>query len=197
MTDGAAGRSDARANRQKLLEAARDLFAERGVQAEMKDVADRAGVGVGTLYRNFATKDDLITALIAEVVSGFQAAFEEAEREPDARKAILALLRFGWTLAEEHGSLMEALFAAGHDKHEAADGLHENVLRILERGAEQGTLRNDVPPDFMMNFLDRTMPFVYLDMRKEWGTDLTARYAERMLLSALTGGDWPEDGDPA
>jgi hypothetical protein len=88
---------------------------------------------------------------------------------------------------------MEALFAAGHDKHEAADGLHENVLRILQRGAEQGTLRTDVPPDFMMNFLDRTMPFVYLDMRKEWGADLTARYAERMLLSALTGGDWPDD----
>lgn len=197
VSEAAASRSDARANRQKLLEAARELFAERGVQAEMKDVAERAGVGVGTLYRNFATKDDLIAALIADVVAGFEEAIEEAEREPDARKAILSLLRFGWNLAEEHGALMEALFAAGHDKHEAAAGLHEHVLRILRRGVEQRTLRSDVPPDFMMNFLDRTMPFVYLDMRKEWGTDLTARYAERMLLSALTGGDWPEDGDPA
>jgi AcrR family transcriptional regulator len=69
------------------LDAARDLFAERGVQAEMKDIAERAGVGVGTLYRNFATKDDLVAALIAEVVSGFEQAFEQAEREPDARKA--------------------------------------------------------------------------------------------------------------
>jgi AcrR family transcriptional regulator len=193
MPEAVTGRSDARANRQKLMAAARELFAERGVQTEMKDIADRAGVGVGTLYRNFATKDDLVSALIAEVVSGFAEAFELAEREPDARKGMLALLRFGWTLAEEHGALMEALFAAGHDKHEAADGLHENVLRILQRGAEQGTFRSDVPPDFMMNFLDRTMPFVYLDMRKEWGADLTARYSERMLLSALTGGDWPDD----
>ena len=195
MAEAATGRSDARANREKLVDAARELFAERGIQTEMKEIADRAGVGVGTLYRNFATKEDLIAAMIANVISGFDEAIVQAEGMADAREAILCLFRFGWELSEEHGALMEVLFAAGHEKHEAAGGLHEHVLRILQRGVEQGTLRSDVPPDFMMNFLDRTMPFVYLDMRREWGADLTARYAERMLLSALTGSGWPnEDG---
>src|SRR6202158_5442631 len=57
-------RKDALANRSRILLAAREEFAERGLAAEMKDIADRAGVGVGTLYRHFDNRDGLIAAVI-------------------------------------------------------------------------------------------------------------------------------------
>ena len=59
-------RADARRNREKVLKAARAVFAEQGRDAQMDDVARRAGVGVGTVYRHFPTKEALIEALMAE-----------------------------------------------------------------------------------------------------------------------------------
>ena len=59
-------RADAERNRLRIIEAARDLFAERGLEVSMDEVAERAGVGVGTVYRRFANRDDLITAIFAE-----------------------------------------------------------------------------------------------------------------------------------
>jgi len=56
-------RADARRNRERLLAAASELFAETGLDAQVEDIAHRAGVGVGTVYRHFATKDALVIAL--------------------------------------------------------------------------------------------------------------------------------------
>ena len=59
-------RADARRNRARIVEAARELFAEHGLDAQIDDIAEQAEVGVGTLYRHFPTKDDLVAALAAE-----------------------------------------------------------------------------------------------------------------------------------
>src|ERR671932_378017 len=59
-------RADARRNREAVLGAAKRLFADQGLDAQMPDVAKAANVGVGTVYRHFPTKDDLIAALVAE-----------------------------------------------------------------------------------------------------------------------------------
>ena len=61
-------RADARRNRERVLEAARAVFAEHGRDAQMDDVARRAGVGVGTVYRHFPTKEALIEALMARAL---------------------------------------------------------------------------------------------------------------------------------
>jgi AcrR family transcriptional regulator len=58
-------RADARRNREKVLAAARAVFAEQGVDAQMDDVARRADVGVGTVYRHFATKEVLLEAVVS------------------------------------------------------------------------------------------------------------------------------------
>ncbi len=63
MRDVTPRRADARRNRERVLEAAGEPFAEHGLDAQMPDVARRAGVGVGTVYRHFATKDALVEAL--------------------------------------------------------------------------------------------------------------------------------------
>ena len=62
-------RADARANRARLVEAARAVFSERGLAAEMKEIAERAGVGVGTIYRNFPSKEDLIVAIMRDALA--------------------------------------------------------------------------------------------------------------------------------
>jgi AcrR family transcriptional regulator len=85
-------RADARANRDHVLTAARELFATRGAGVSMKDIADRAGVGVGTLYRRFPDRDALISAAAEAQLSDLAAMLEAARREE--RTAWLALRRF-------------------------------------------------------------------------------------------------------
>src|ERR1700754_4180836 len=77
-------RADARRNRERILSAARETFSEHGTEAQMDEIARRAGVGVGTLYRHFPTKDALIGELVRIKLSDFavraRAKFEEDER---------------------------------------------------------------------------------------------------------------------
>src|SRR3954449_737551 len=84
-------RRDAQRNRERILAAARELFAERGIDATLDDVAARAGVGVGTVYRRYPNKDalldELFEARIAELVALAEASLEDAD-------AWAALVRF-------------------------------------------------------------------------------------------------------
>jgi AcrR family transcriptional regulator len=76
-------RADAERNRERLLCAAREVFAEQGLQAPMTEVARRAGVGVATLFRRFPTRDDLITATFAAKMAAYADAIDEALADPD------------------------------------------------------------------------------------------------------------------
>ncbi|MFJ6652036.1 TetR/AcrR family transcriptional regulator [Microbacterium sp. NPDC091313] len=76
-------RADAARNFDALIAAAREAFAEHGATASLEDIARRAGVGIGTLYRNFPTRDDLIEAVyVSEVVALAEAAADVRDREP-------------------------------------------------------------------------------------------------------------------
>ena len=76
-------RRDAELNRQRLLDAAADVFAEHGLEASVEEIARTAGVGMGTLYRRFPTKDALISALVQDVLSTMLAIAEEGTERPD------------------------------------------------------------------------------------------------------------------
>src|SRR5690349_7732936 len=76
-------RADAERNRQRLLVAATELFAERGVDVTLDDVARHAGVGVGTAYRRFANKEELIDALFEQRIDDVAALAAEALEHPD------------------------------------------------------------------------------------------------------------------
>jgi AcrR family transcriptional regulator len=76
-------RVDAERNRARMLTAAREVFAEQGLQAPMSEVARRAGVGAATLFRRFPTKGDLVTAVFADRMRGYVDAVEEALADPD------------------------------------------------------------------------------------------------------------------
>ena len=84
-------RADARRNREKVLEAARAVFSEQGRDAQMDDVARRAGVGVGTVYRHFPTKEALIEALMVAAFETIAAAAEEALEIEDPWEAFASV----------------------------------------------------------------------------------------------------------
>src|SRR5437764_14546712 len=85
-------RADARRNRDAVLAAAKKLFADQGLDAQMPDVARAANVGVGTVYRHFATKDDLIAALVADRFERLAEKAREGLEAPDPWNGFAALI---------------------------------------------------------------------------------------------------------
>ncbi|MCS0599727.1 TetR/AcrR family transcriptional regulator [Streptomyces sp. LP11] len=136
-------RKDAARNYDALIAAAREAFAEHGAEASLEDVARRAGVGIGTLYRNFPTRRDLFESVYADEVNALcQAAVELAGREPWA--ALTAWLdRFAGYMVTKR-AVREALneesdiFTACRDSMYAAGG------PLLERAQRAGTARPDM-----------------------------------------------------
>src|ERR1700712_4164792 len=82
-------RKDAAVNRERLLAAARELFAERGLNVTLNDIAHHAGVGVGTAYRRFANKEEVIDALFEEGLQDMAAAAQDALVDDDAWRGLV------------------------------------------------------------------------------------------------------------
>ena len=80
---GRALRADAERNRERVLDAAREVFAEHGLDASTNEIARRAGVGVATLFRRFPTRDDLIAAVFADKMTAYADAIDDALADPD------------------------------------------------------------------------------------------------------------------
>lgn len=140
-------RRDARENRESILEAARGAFAELGIDASVEEIACRAGVGMGTLYRRFPTKDALIDAVFEEHLDRMAAAAERALDATDAWEALLDYLSYVVGLQATDRGLSEILGA--HLRTEqlvarARSRLRPLVQRLIIRAQETGKLREDV-----------------------------------------------------
>ena len=140
-------RADAERNRRRLLDAAEALFRERGLDVGVAEIAERAGVGRGTLFRNFASKEDLIAAIVVERMSE---AVEEARALLDAADPGEALFEFLWIIAGRQ-QLDRGLFEAVGDAWLVNDDIraaHAEVVgvmgQLLERAQDAGAVRADV-----------------------------------------------------
>ena len=102
-------RADARRNRQAVIAAAKKLFADEGLDAQMPDVAKAAKVGVGTVYRHFPTKDDLIAALVAERFARLAEKASECLEMSDAWEAIADFIRFSAQIQADDRGLCEVM----------------------------------------------------------------------------------------
>ena len=143
-------RADARRNRERILEAATQMFAERGVDAQMDDVAERACVGVGTVYRHFPTKDALMTELVRRKFTAFAAHAHEALDVEDPWEAFAGLLRRNAELMAQDAAVRDALVigpAAWEAVVDARRELLEVSGRIIRRGQEAGVIRADLTVD--------------------------------------------------
>jgi AcrR family transcriptional regulator len=138
-----------------VLAAARQVFAERGLGAPIEDVARRAGVGVATVCRNFATKQVLVDAVIAEVLAPLQRAAAEAGADPDPGRAFE---QFVVTMAEFQASnraLAEEMAADARLSNDRLKlELRAAVTALVGRAQAVGAVRADIgPADLAMLFL--------------------------------------------
>lgn len=138
-------RRDAERNRQRILAAAREVFAERGLAASLDDIAARAGVGVGTVYRRFADKDALIDALFEQEVADVGAVLDAALAIADGWEALVfALTRLAEHQAHDRG-FKEALWSHGHDRLRIARAaIMPRVTELIAHAQRQGALRTDI-----------------------------------------------------
>jgi len=139
-------RADAERNRQRILEAARALFAERGLSVTLDDIAHRAGVGVGTVYRRFPDKEQLIDALFAERIGEMTAVAREGLADPDAMAGLEHFLERGLELQAQDRGLKELMHSAGLGAKRVAHARAEIaplVVALVARAQESGQLRAD------------------------------------------------------
>ncbi len=139
-------RADARRNRAKLLDAARAHFASHGLDAQIDEIARLAGVGVGTVYRHFPTKEDLLQALTDERFEGLAAAAREALEVADPWEGFAGYMTYSTRVMAEDRALSEAMDQRPDFCSEAAHrvGLLEITGEIVERAQLSGQLRADI-----------------------------------------------------
>ncbi len=166
-------RSDAQRNRDKLLTAAAEAFAAEGEEVPLETIAVRAGVGIGTLYRHFPSREALICAAYRNEVDALCAAAAELLAAMPADQALRAWAeRFADYIATKR-AMGEALrSAAGSDSPLYAETRSRilGALRLLlEAGAASGTLRADVNPKDVVRVINGIW---YLPDGPEWRADV-------------------------
>jgi AcrR family transcriptional regulator len=184
-------RRDARENRNRILAAARAAFAAEGVDVPVEAIADRAGVGMGTLYRRFPTKHDLVQAVIEESLDAFVVAAEEGLAEDDPWTGFTGFVERVLELHVENRALREVL--AGTEHGHARDAVRRRVRplgrRLIERAHADGSLRPDFAPE--------DMPLVFmtagrvLEAGRGVAPDLWRRYLGLLLDGLRAGGATP------
>jgi AcrR family transcriptional regulator len=152
MTDTTARpmRADARRNREALLQAAAELFAEEGTDVSLEAVAARAGVGIGTLYRNFPNRDSLVEAAYrTEVAHLCDAASELLESNPPDVALAEWMDRFVTYAAAKRGmaGALKAVNAKTDLYSQTRTQITGAIGGLLDSGVEAGSLRSDVEPE--------------------------------------------------
>jgi AcrR family transcriptional regulator len=139
-------RSDARRNRDRLVGSARELFASEGLDVPVEEITRRAGVGMGTLYRHFPTKEDLIDAVLEDAFGELVGAAEQATANEDAWAGLKSFLERVLALHATNRGLKDVL-ATRHHGRRRAEAMRTRIrplLRVMiERAQAQGTLRSD------------------------------------------------------
>jgi AcrR family transcriptional regulator len=151
-------RADARRNRDQILVAAREIFAERGVEVPMEEIARRASVGVGTLYRRFADREALILAVFHHT---FQAVADEVRaaltEEPTGWAALERIMRQSAWLhvsVQVKSPRVTAVVKADPDTSRLRDKTLDMLDEAVRRAHAEGTLRPDVGAgDLVMLFM--------------------------------------------
>ncbi len=140
-------RRDAQRNRERIVSSARSLFARDGVDVSVDDITREAGVGMGTLYRHFATKEELIDAVLEDAFDDLVQLAEQAVAAEDAWAGFAGFLEQALAQHAANRGLKDVL--ASHEQgRERAQAMRERIRPLLrqmiERAQGQGTLRADI-----------------------------------------------------
>lgn len=177
-------RADAERNRERILDAARAAFAEDGLDVGLHEIARRAGVGVGTVYRRFPDKDTLVEALFEDSIAGVIAGAERAIEFDDAFAGLQAFMHTSCRLQAENRGLHQLVFSSDIGARTvtgARERITPLVFALVRRAQEQGTVRRDIEPfdvGMLRNIVGRFI---------ETGGDVAAELWPRMLALVIDG----------
>jgi len=175
-------RAGAERNRQRLLAAAKDLFATRGLDVTLDDVARHAGVGTGTAYRRFPNKDALIDALMVDRIGELADIARQCLEEPDPWLGLSGFFERALALQAADRGLKDVLFSSGKGRvrsNEARKQMAPVVGRLVSRAVVAGAVRSDMATtdvpliNFMLNLL--------VDFGRDVEPDLYKRYLAIVL----------------
>ncbi|TDC70326.1 TetR/AcrR family transcriptional regulator, partial [Micromonospora sp. KC606] len=145
MTSTRPLRADAARNRRLLLAAAADEFAERGLDVSVADIARRAGLGKGTLFRHFATKDDLLAAIVLDRIDALNAVGEQLLDAADPGAALLEFLTVAADQQRQRDlSFLQEAGELNADVTRAREQMFHFVHKLVDRAREHGAVRADV-----------------------------------------------------
>jgi len=180
-------RADAQRNREKLLEAAAATFAEKGSDASLELIAKRAGVGIGTLYRHFPTRDALVEAVYRTEVERLTAAAAEllATHPPDVALTewMDRFVAYAITKRGLRGALQSLVASRSDLFANTKTELLRAISTLLDAGVAAGTIRADVDAEDVL----RAMSAVWT-LNEEPGWHEQARTVLRLLMDGLRYG---------
>jgi AcrR family transcriptional regulator len=151
-------RADARRNRARILAAAEDVFAERGASAPTGEIARQAGVAAGTVFRHFPTKDDLLRAIMKDLLQRLTDQVDLLAAEGDPATALFGFFTSMVEQAAAKKTVIDLLAATGTDVQAAApaQALRHGIGRLLTRAQQAGAIREDVQIAEIMALLTST-----------------------------------------
>lgn len=172
-TDSRPLRADAQRNLERIRASARALFAERGPGAQMDDIASHAGVGIGTLYRRFPSKEALVTELVRERFRELASIASDCEGIEDPYDALATTMRRHAESIEGDVASQLALLKLKdfqwEDMEEDKADLIAVVARIIERAQADGGVRADLSTeDYVMMMCGVTAIMHFLGQSHEW-----------------------------
>jgi AcrR family transcriptional regulator len=174
-------RADARRSHERLLTAATEAFAEKGAEAPLEDIAKRADVGIGTLYRHFPTRLDLQEAVYRTQVSMVCAQGADLADSPDPGDAFAGWLRaLARYLVTKRGLASALIAAKGKDSEvisTCSQVIRSTADRLLQRAQEAGAVRADLT----------SMDVMMLVHGLVVATERTPEQADRLLSITLDG----------
>jgi AcrR family transcriptional regulator len=166
-------RADAVRNRERVLEAAKAVFSAGGPEASLEAVAKRAGVGIGTLYRHFPTREALFEAVYRREVQQLTELAEQLKGEAEPVDALRRWLRSNVEFIATKKGMMAALALAVHGSSElyahTFDRLTNAVGALLERAVAAGEIRADISPEDLLRAL---VGMCYMHDQPGWQTSV-------------------------
>ncbi|OBK96421.1 TetR family transcriptional regulator [Mycobacterium asiaticum] len=178
-------RADAARNVERILRAAREVYAETGPDAPVEAVARRAGVGERTLYRRFPAKGELVRAALDQsIAEHLTPAIEDARRAPDPLQGLTHLVQAAIALGAQEHHLLAAAHRAGSLTPDVSDALNEALDELVRRGQREGRIREDLVADD----LPRLIAMLYSVLSTmDSGSDGWRRYVALVIDAISTG----------
>lgn len=174
-------RADAARNSERILRAAREVYAESGPDAMLDDIARRAGVGIATLYRRFPNKEALVRAALEQsMTERLSPAMERALDEDDPKQGLITLLEATLAMVARDRNLLAAADNSGALTAEVTAPFLDSLTLLVERGQRAGVIRADIVPDDMQRVLGMLISVL-------WNTDPATEGWRRYVVLVLDG----------